>query len=709
MRRTFRSLTLVMLALLFGLADPAPRAQQPLPLPLPPGIQLPGQPRPPVFRATTRLVVQAVTVRDRNGNPVEGLTAEDFIILEDGRPQEVAFAEYQRITSEGLPPLDPAQIAETPRAPDPAGGLAPLVQPQIAAPPGGGITYQDKRLIVLYFDALRLEDMPRAYQGAIDYVDRHMGTSDLVAILLHARGSLRVRHDFTDDRIALRQTLERMLYTDPRDLDDLDTAFGEAGGEFRLFNNDMRLAALQRALNMLAALPEQKVLVYFSSGLPSPRGDNIAQFRATVNEAVRANVTINPVDARGLEALPPVGSAAQPSPGGTAIFTGQAMLGTMMGFQQRQDTLHALASETGGVALLDYNDLSVGIVQAADRVVSYYIVGYYSTNTQADGRARRVNIRLAGNREGDLAYRESYFAERAFSDMTTAERELHLSAAFALGDPITEITLAVEVNYFQLNRAEYFIPVAVKIPGSELAITRRRGAARTQFVFMGEIRDEFGTPITNIREELPIRLDTQTAEELASRPLQYDTGFTVLPGEYAIKLLVRDEETGRIGTYIGSFSVPNLNRETRLPISSVVLSSQRIRLDDAIYSVRERVRGTQEASPLVQDGQKLLPSVTRVFSTARDLYVFLEAYQRDVDVMQPVVAFVSFYRDEEKVFETTPVTITHGWNERSRAVPVAFTVPLAGLTPGLYDLQVSVLEPNGKRVNFWRSAVVLIP
>ncbi len=698
-RGTIRQLGRVIASvMLVGLVGPGARAQQPA--------QVIRPPTQPVFRATTRLVVQAVTVRDANGNPIEGLTAKAFVITEDGRPQEVAFVEYQRMTNEALPPLDLAQ--RPPFQPSRIEATTPLVPPQIAAPPDGRITYQDKRLLILYFDGLRLEDQTRAYQGALDYLDRHMSSSDLVAIMMHARGSLRVRHDFTADRVALRETILQMMYTDPRDLDDLDTAFGEGIGEFRLFNSDMRLAALQRAMTMLSALPEQKVLVYFTSGLPSPRADNVAQFRATVNEAVRANVTINPVDARGLEALPPLGSAAVRSPGGVGVFTGQAAITTMAGFQQRQDTLIALASETGGVALVDYNDLSAGVVQAANRVVSYYLLGYYSTNTLADGRLRSVRVTLAGGRQAALGYRESYYANRAFADMTTAERERHLAAAFTLQDPITEITLAVEVNYFQLNRAEYFVPVAVKIPGNELTTVRRRGAARTEFVFMGEIRDQFGSLITNIRDALPIRLDTQTAEDLASRPVQYDTGFTVLPGEYAIKLLVRDEVTGRIGTYLGAFTVPNLLRETRLPISSVVLSSQRIPLTDALFSVRERVRGTQEASPLVTDGQKLLPSVTRVFSTAREMYVYLEAYQRDVDVMQPLVAFVTFFRDDQMVFETMPVTVTQGRNERSRAVPVAFAISLGGIPTGRYDLQVSILEPGGRRANFWRSPVVLI-
>ena len=663
-------------------------------------------PPPPVFRSSTRLIVQAVSVTDKQGNPVEGLRAEDFQVTEDGRPQDIAFVEFQRINNETLPPLD---VASLPPPQAPANTARPFIQQQIAAPPTGKVAYQDKRLLILYFDSIRIEDQARAYQAAFDYVDKQMRASDLVAIMMHARGSLRVRRDFTADRAALRETLSQMAYTDPREIDDLDTAFGEGIGEFALFNNDMRLAALQRAITMLAALPEQKALVYITSGLPSPRADNIAQFRATVNEAGRANVTINPIDARGLEALPPVGSAAMRSPGGSAIFTGQAALTTMAGFQQRQDTLIALASETGGTALVDYNDLSVGISRAADRLTSYYILAYYSTNTQADGRQRRVRVTLTGNREATLAYRETYFAERAFADMSASERERHLSVAFGLQDPVTDITIAMEVNHFRLNNAEYFVPIAVKIPGNELAVTRRRGAARTEFIFMGEIRDEFGTVMGNIRDELPIQLDTRSAEELAARPVQYDTGFTLLPGEYAIKLLVRDEASGRLGTYLGSFSVPNLNRETQLPISSVVLSSQRMPLNDAIFSVRERVKGTQAASPLVRDGQKLLPSVTRVFSRARDMYVFLEAYQRDGETMRPVVAVVTFFRDDQKAFETQPMTVTQGWNEKSRAIPLGFTVPLRDLTPGRYDVQVSVLEPDGKKAKFWRSPVVVIP
>ena len=113
-----------------------------------------------------------------------------------------------------------------------------------------------------------------------------------------------------------------------------------------------------------------------------------------------------------------------------------------------------------------------------------------------------------------------------------------------LGDPITELTIAMEVNYFQLNSAEYFVPVVVKIPGSELALARKGGAEHTLIDFIGEVKDEYGTTVANVRDKVDIKLSGETAAQLARQPIEYDTGFTLLPGTYTIKFLARDDETG---------------------------------------------------------------------------------------------------------------------------------------------------------------------
>jgi hypothetical protein len=320
-----------------------------------------------------------------------------------------------------------------------------------------------------------------------------------------------------------------------------------------------------------------------------------------------------------------------------------------------------------------------------------------------------VRVTLAGGRSGELTHRQGYFADKEFAKYSAADRERQLEEAFMLENPITEITIAMEVNFFQLNRAEYFVPVAVKIPGSELALARRGGASRTVIDLIAEVKDDYGVTIQNVRDRLDIRLSDQTAAELARRPIQYETGFTLLPGKYVLKILARDSETGRIGTFLSPFTIPNLNREEeRVPTSSVVLSSQRIALGDALYSVRQKV-AADAANPLVLDGQRLVPSVTRVFSRGRDLHVFMQAYQRAAATTQPLVAFVSFYRDGVKAFETQPLAVTDGLDPRSKAVPLRFTVPLATVEPGRYECQVSVLDPGGNKAAFWRAPIVVVP
>jgi hypothetical protein len=111
----------------------------------------------------------------------------------------------------------------------------------------------------------------------------------------------------------------------------------------------------------------------------------------------------------------------------------------------------------------------------------------------------------------------------------------------------------------------------------------------------------------------------------------------------------------------------------------------------------------------VRDSQKLIPSVTRVFRQAQDLYVYLEAYQPAATKTQLMVASVSFYRGKVKAFETAPLRIADGLNARSKAVPVSFSVPLAQLQPGKYTCQVSVVEPSAQKFAVWRSNVVLLP
>jgi VWFA-related protein len=674
----------------------------------------PGEKGPITFTTSTQLVIETVTVTDKKGNPIEGLSARDFTITEDGVPQAIRVFEYQKL------PQGPAEAPAVRKTPERIHIYDKLGRTRIAPERPGDTRYKDRRLLALYFDmtAMPPADQYRALAAAQKFIRTQMTPADLIAILRYAGSSVDVLQDFTDDRDRLLSITQTMIVGEGQGFGestagaaapDMGAAFGQDDAEFNIFNTDRQLSALQTAANMLGQLSEKKLLIYFASGLRLNGLDNQAQLRATVNAAVRAGVSFWPIDARGLTASAPLGDATRGSPGNVGMYSGSAALMNVARFQQSQDTLFALAGDTGGKALFDANDLARGIARAAQSISSYYIIGYYTTNAALDGRFRRIRISLNREIAADLDYRQGYFAGKEFRKFTAADKERQLEDALMLPDPITELTIAMEIDYFQLNRAEYYVPVVVKIPGRELALAKRGGAEHTVIDFIGEVKNSAGTTITNVRDKVDVKLSGATAGELARRPIVYDTGFTLLPGQYTIKFLARDAETGRIGTYQTTFRVPNLNREEkRLAISSVVLSSQRVDLKEAVYTAsKDKQAGA--ANPLVQNGQKLIPSVTRVFRTDRSMYVYLQAYRQDAPAMRPLIAYVSFYRGQEKSFETRPVKIASGWNDRLHTVPLQFEIPLGKFAPGAYDCQVTVLDPGGQKAAFWQAPVVIAP
>ncbi len=391
------------------------------------------------------------------------------------------------------------------------------------------------------------------------------------------------------------------------------------------------------------------------------------------------------------------------------MYSGASAQALTTNFQLSQDTLYALASDTGGKALLDYNDLTRGIVNAQHAVSSYYIIGYYSTLTARDGRFRRVKVAVNEKIAAKLDYRQGYYADKEFSKFTVADRERQLEDALMQPNPITDLTIAMEVDYFQLNRAEYFVPIIVKIPGRELALAKRRGAEHTLIDFIGEIKDAYGITVTNVRDKVNIKLSDETAAQLAKRPIEYDSGFTLLPGKYTIKFLARDDETGRIGTYQTTFEIPNLNKEVkRVAISSVILSSQRVAMKEALYNAKNKVN-EDDTNPLMQDGQKVIPSVTRVFKKSRPVSVYLQAYEQGSPAIKPLIAFVTLYAEEKKVFESAAVEATRGKENTVKAVPLQLGLDLSNAAPGMYVCQVSVLEPAEQKAAFWRVPIAIVP
>ena len=685
------------------------------------GLILPvdGQQQPQTtFRASVNLVVQTVTVKGKQGRPILGLTARDFIVTEDGQPQEIAFVEYEALDTTPLAPLT-VLTTETERTQSAqVTSLPPLTRDMVTIPSTANMKYVSRRLVVLYFDLVGMSffDKGRTLSSATEYIAKRMTAADLVAVMVFQGRGVELRKDFTDDRPALAEAIRQLaIEAEDMRLDPLlagfdpGGAFGEDSATFNLFATDRQLNALQTAVTDLKPLRQAKTLIYFGSGLRDFGGyANIAQLRATVNAAVRANVTLNPIDSRGLEAMPPMGDATQPSAGGAGMFTGTIAQTAVSRADRERDLLYAIAKDTGGRATFDTNDLARGIADVASAVTGYYILGYYTNNTASDGRYRRVKVTLADGVAADLSYRQGYYGEKDYRRFNAFDKERQLSEALRLEDPITEIPMALELNYFQISSVEYFVPISVRMPGAELARLRTDGSSKPRIDMIGEIKDEYGVTMRNWRDLIEFSLDRNDAGRVADRPIQYEAGFSLLPGKYVIKVLARDGTTGRIGTYQHAFTIPNLEQEqTKLPTSSVVLTQQRAAGAAALFTVKQKIP-IAVANPLFQDGQRLVPNVTRTFQASRPLYVFLQAYERSAATMRPLAAYVTFIRDGVKAFETDALGVKEEWDPKLKAVPIRFTVPLSSLEPGPYDCQITVLDPAGNRAAFWRAPVMIV-
>lgn len=674
------------------------------------GTRAQQQPQGMTIKVNTRLVVETVVVKDNHGREVEGLSKEDFALTENDVPQIISVFQFQK-------------LEDTPMTSQ----VAPLTTPSIdiVRPVGSaGVTasfasaaqYSNRRFLVLFFDltAMPEPDQLRAVDAADRFIRYQMKSPDVIAIVtLDSSGVVKVLRDFTDERNALLDAL-RLIYrpASNNDTDDQASAFGHDVSEFQIFSADRQLAALKSVVDMLKSVGGRKGLIYFASGLKLNDTYNQAQLSATVNAAVRANVALFPVDARGLVAPPPLGDASQVSAGGVGVYSGTTTMASMTTFQRSQDTLFALASDTGGEATLDRNDLTAGIVLAEQAIRSYYVIGYYPTNSTLDGKFRRVRVTVKDTPFVKLDFRPGYFAEKSYDKFTASDKERQLEDALRLADPITDLTIEVEVNFFHLDDMEYIVPIAVKIPGDEVGQVRNRNGMRTLLDFVGEVKDDRGRTIQRLRDRVDLTFRGETAD-LVKRPIQYDTAFTLRPGGYVIKFLARDIGTGRIGTYESRFTIPNVIKEEKyVPISSVVLSNQLVDLKNAFYSVgksRPLAQAALASNPLILQGWKLVPSVTRIFSESREMYVYLEAYEPNVRVIHPIVVFLMLRRGQTRVLETSAVQFMDGLDRKSTTLPVKLRLALPTLPLGEYDLQITVLDPTTQKVAFWQAPVMLVP
>ncbi len=670
------------------------------------------------LKVNSDLVLTNIVVRDKKtGAVVKGLTEKDFSITEDGKPQHIASFDFENVDEAAA--LNEATI----NAASPNGIFG--------AKTGTAATEElrNHRLIVMFFDitSMQPDDLDRAQDAARNYINKQMHPADLVAVV-SLDATLSLDQDFTASKDLLLKAVNAYGGTQgsgfgagatstSNQVEDA-SSFTPDESEYNDINTDRELFALEDISKSLAYLNEKKSLLYFSGGIQRDGIENQASLHAAINASVRANVSIYSVDARGLQAISPLGDATTGNLRGANSFNGAALQNNLDSNFNTQEVMATLSSDTGGKAFFDSNDFSPAFDRIQKDTSAYYVIGYHSTDLRRDGRYRRLSVKID---RGDvkLEYRPGYYAPADYQHATKDERERQLEEELASDLPSTDMAVYMQALYFRTGDNRFYVPISLVVPGSQIPFVKGGDRDKATLDIIGQVRDTAGHDIGDIRDT--VKLAVNESQQVRQKNVQYTTGFNLPVGKYHVKFVVRENETGRMGSFETDLTVPDL-KKVPLKMSSVVLASQRM------------PAGKKQDSPLVRDGQQFVPNLPHVFRQDQHMYLLYEVYdpahatgakaaaatgtagttpapKPDKNAPTPVrvMTSIEFLSGSAKAFETPLIQATQ-LNEPTRdAVAFQFDVPLDSLKPGTYICQINVIDDAGGTFTFPRTAVLIRP
>lgn len=660
------------------------------------------------FRAQTEIVLVNVTVKDKHGNFVRDLKPEDFTVLEDNKPQKVLSFDTENIDAVRLPDVTQAKPLEN---------LAAPTNPHLLSTESKtALEYKDRRLIIFFFDlsAMEPDEIDHAVTAGQSYLNHQMQAADLVAIV-SLGNSLQVNQDFTSDRPLLKKALDSLSTGAGQGFEEGSTGSTEGtpdtGGsftaddtEFNIFNTDRRLEALRSVAEKLSHIQQKKSLIYFSNGMDRTGIENQSELRAAINAAVRANLALYTLDIHGLQAMVAGGEAQNASMRGTSPYSGQAMLSAYESNFTTQETLVTLANDTGGRAFLDSNDFNAIFKGVQDDTSFYYVLGYHSTNPARDGHYRRITVKLKRS-DLKMEYRRGYYAPADYKHANGDDRERQLEEQLASELPATDLPLYLGAAYFRLQPNKFAIPVSLVVPGSEIPFTRSSDRDKATLDVIGVVLDGNQRPVTNIRDT--VKLAVNTSAEVRRKNVQYNTTIVLPPGKFHLKFAVRENQTGRMGSFETDLNVPDL-KSVPLKMSSVVLASQ----------TQPANSKSKTPNPLAHDGSEIVQSVTHVFSKSQHLLLYYEIYDparingsssESAAGGIHLLSNVAFFQGAVKTYESSLVELSSLNGRNRQAAVFQLDVPLTSLKPGFYICQVNVIDDAGDHFLFPRLPLLIRP
>lgn len=720
-----------------------------------------GQPA-VTFKAEVDYVDVDTIVTDQQGDFIAGLTIDDFQVFEDGKPQKV-----EMFSSVALPVerAERLSFANRPVADD--------VRSNEQALAG--------RLYVIVLDDLNtsLFRTNTVRRTARQFIERHLGANDVAAVI-YTSGRADASQEFTSDSSRLLAAVDKFIGRKLRSsmLDKIDTYYrqqelaamaargrdpssgpasvnsGSAsagsstdptinpytrgdGYPDRTFDSE-DLERGYRAVRVLEELRDladfmgqihgrRKAMLLFSEGVDYAMTDIFGAHNATdvmratqdaIAAAARGNVSVFGIDPRGLVGMSP-DAIALDSPGPSGDQTAVANLqGFAAEMRLSQDSLRALAEETGGFASVDSNDPTSSLDRIVRANSTYYVLGYYPPAHPRDGRFHKIEVRVKRPglrvvaRKGYASPRGKTPQERAKDDLARLARDAKKGGADTttaelramLNSPMQQqvgVPMLVHAAAFKgapaasgVSRATaenaHSVALAIEMDSTRFQFERRNDGA----VFANEVElsyfsvDERGKPLRGERREMELTLRPDTYQQVRLAGLRINERTALAPGRYQLRIGVREAGVGAVGTVFYDLDIPDFSREP-LSMSGVLLTA-----------------GTSPLVPtLIADkaiGADLLPGPAtsrRTFAQGDELALYAEIYD-NIRTGPHTIAIATRLVGEDggDVFASRETRSQPAQGNRDSSTHILSSrIPLKDVRPGRYLLRVEAqVNANSK-------------
>jgi VWFA-related protein len=658
--------------------------------------------QPPVtFRSEINYVEVDARVLDGQGAFVPGLTAADFQVLEDGKPQKIDAFSFINIPVE--------------RQARPLFAKAPIER-DVA----DNITGYDGRVYVIVLDDQHTHPLrsQRLKAAARQFVLRYMGANDTAAIV-YTSGRSDVAQEFTNSQRRLLAAVDKFMGRKLRSstlerLDEEQRTRGTRQQGDRIddpFDQERAMVArttldsLRNLSNYLAGISgRRKAIIYFSEGVDydiydvfSTSGGASAVLQASrdaVAAATRANVSIYGIDPRGLGAMADDMIEVQDTPQDMSLNLGLSSFGNEL--QRSQDSLRVLSNETGGFAVVNQNDMATAFERVVADNSAYYLLGYYSTNERRDGKFRKIEVKVT--RPGlTVRSRKGYVAARGRSEVKDDGKTApELRAALSSPLPTSALPMALSAAVFKGGAGKGAVVLSTLIAARDLDLVEKDGTFNNQLELVVTAADYGGKSFPGDRATLTLAMKPDSVQRLRAGGFRILNSIDLPPGRYQLRVAARETNTKRAGSVVYDLDVPDFTKD-KLALSGLALTSATSGL---IPTARPK-------DPLA----KMLPgpmTTYRDFVQGDEIALFAELYDNIKQAHKVDIETSLRSEGGQAVFTTKEERDSSELAGGPGGYGFTARVPLKDVPPGLYVLRVTGKARIGDQDEVTRETVVRV-